>query len=94
MWTPHSGGRAPGETAIACAHRELLEEAGIRGEPVPIRIEATDWAVFRLEVSWGVSVRIDGDEHDRYEWVSVENALTRCKPAAVADGIALAMEGR
>jgi 8-oxo-dGTP pyrophosphatase MutT (NUDIX family) len=93
-WTPPSGGRAPGEPVIACARRELLEETGIDADPVPVRTEATDWAVFRLEVSWGLPVRmIDDEEHDRYEWVSVENALSRCRPAAVAEGIILAMEG-
>jgi hypothetical protein len=35
---------------------------------------------------------IDDEEHDRYEWVSIENALSRCRPAAVAEGIVLAME--
>lgn len=92
-WTPPSGGRAPGEPVIACACRELLEETGIDGEPVPIRIEETEWALFRLEVPWGLSVRIDGDEHDRYEWVPVENALRRCKPAAIAEEIMLATAG-
>jgi 8-oxo-dGTP pyrophosphatase MutT (NUDIX family) len=90
-WTPPSGGRVPGETPQACASRELLEETGISGTPASIGLAGDDWALFLLEVPWGTSVRLDGEEHDRFEWVSVREALSRCRPIAVAEGVATAV---
>jgi len=35
-WAPPSGGVEPGETVAECAMREVLEEAGIKVEPVAV----------------------------------------------------------
>jgi hypothetical protein len=32
-------------------------------------------------------VRLDS-EHDRFEWMRLEEAISRCRPQVVADGIA------
>ena len=72
------------------AKRELQEEAGLDGEPLPLRVAGAPGAVFELEVPWGCMVVVDGVEHDRFEWVSMEEACRRCLPAVVADALRLA----
>ena len=44
---------------------------------------------FGLDVPAGTEPVLDA-EHDRYEWVDQAEALRRCQPAAVADGVAIA----
>jgi 8-oxo-dGTP pyrophosphatase MutT (NUDIX family) len=51
-WGSPSGCLEPGEDIAGCAARELFEETGIRGEPIPVITEDIDWAVFRLRVPW------------------------------------------
>jgi hypothetical protein len=48
--------------------------------------------VFALEVSWGTEVVVDGEEHDRFEWVSFAEALRRCRPAELAASFLAAYE--
>lgn len=86
-WTPPSGARQPGETVEDCAQRELYEEAGLRVQPLPAASETDDWAVFYAEVELDAPVTLHDEEHDRFEWVSFEEASTRCRPAKVAHGI-------
>ena len=80
-WTPPSGSRKPGEDLSARVARELQEEVGWRASPQPVLTEAVGWAVFALEVPWGTEVVVDGEEHDRFEWVSLAEARRRCQPA-------------
>lgn len=40
-----------------------------------------EWAVFVLQEPWGTVVRIDGEEHDRFEWVDLAEARRLCRPA-------------
>jgi 8-oxo-dGTP pyrophosphatase MutT (NUDIX family) len=89
-WTPPAGARLPGEDVARTARRELQEETGLDGEPLPLRVAGAQWTVFELEVPWGCHVVVDGEEHDRYEWVSLEEACRRCLPAVVADALRLA----
>jgi len=90
-WTPPSGARLPGEDIYACARRELEEEAGLVAEVRPVAVTGVDWALFVAAVEPGVRVVLQDVEHDRYAWVPVPEALRRCRPAVVADGIARAL---
>jgi 8-oxo-dGTP pyrophosphatase MutT (NUDIX family) len=89
-WTPPSGGRIPGETPLQCAVRELFEETGLTIVPTPVATDGVPWAVFVVEVPAGTVVFPDGVEHDQAEWVALDEALARCRPAVVAAGIAAA----
>ena len=83
-WTPPTGSRKPGEDLPACVARELREEIGWEGAcPRPVLTEAVDWAVFALEIPWGTQVVVDGEEHDRFEWVGFAEARRRCQPAVL-----------
>ncbi len=87
-WTPPSGARRPGEPIDACARRELLEETGIDMNPSPVDTNR-DWAIFVAVVPETVDVTLDC-EHDRYEWVGLDEATRRCRPPVVAQGVRLA----
>jgi 8-oxo-dGTP pyrophosphatase MutT (NUDIX family) len=85
-WTPPSGSRLPGEPVLAAAVRELAEESGLQAAQLrPVDLAGV-WAVFAFDVSAGTQARVDA-EHDRLEWVSLAEALERCKPDAVAAGL-------
>ena len=47
------------------------------------------WVRFGLEVPAGTTARVD-PEHDRLEWLPLDEAIARCRPATVADGLRLA----
>jgi ADP-ribose pyrophosphatase YjhB (NUDIX family) len=89
-WTPPAGARFPGEDISVCAARELQEESGLCGRPQPLVVENVDWAVFELVIPWGTAIVIDGVEHDRYEWLTLEEACSRCLPTVVGDSLRLA----
>jgi ADP-ribose pyrophosphatase YjhB (NUDIX family) len=91
-WTPPAGSRKPGEAVAACAIRELHEETGLDASPRPVVTGDTGWAVFSLEVPWGTEIAVDGTEHDRFEWVTVAEALRRLRPAAVSESFVIASE--
>jgi len=90
-WTPPSGSRQPGESVLAAALRELAEESGLVAAPADLA--ALDlsgrWVRYRLDVPAGSEARVD-PEHDRLEWLPAAEAIARCRPVAVADGIAMA----
>jgi RimJ/RimL family protein N-acetyltransferase/8-oxo-dGTP pyrophosphatase MutT (NUDIX family) len=90
-WTPPSGCRQPGEAVLGAALRELAEESGIVAAAADLR--ALDlsgrWVRFGLDVTASTQARVD-PEHDRFDWVDPAEAIARCQPAAVADGIRLA----
>ncbi len=46
--------------------------------------------MFELVVPWGNPIAIDDVEHDRYEWVTLDEASSRRLPAVVADSLRLA----
>jgi 8-oxo-dGTP pyrophosphatase MutT (NUDIX family) len=92
-WTPPSGARQPGEEPDAAAARELEEETGLT-LPLTLAPEATaseDVAIYVAEAPPDVEVVLD-DEHDRYLWLSLEEALPKCLPQVVASGLANAAE--
>jgi 8-oxo-dGTP pyrophosphatase MutT (NUDIX family) len=90
-WTPPSGARFPGEEPYDAARRELLEETGLRLDLVPAP-EATgneEVALYVAQAATGDAIVLD-DEHDRFEWLSLDEALERCLPPVVAEGLARA----
>lgn len=95
-WTPPSGARQPGETIEECVARELFEEAGLRVKASPAGTPVTTtgvshWTVFYVRVRSNERVTLRDEEHDRFEWVSLEEVLTRCRPAQVTEGIEFAL---
>ncbi len=90
-WTPPSGSRQPGEAVLGAALRELAEEASIVAPETDLR--ALDlsgaWVRFGLDVPAGATARVD-PEHDRLDWLPLDEAIARCRPATVADGLRLA----
>jgi 8-oxo-dGTP pyrophosphatase MutT (NUDIX family) len=86
-WTPPAGARQPGESILAGALRELAEEADISGVDIwPVDLSG-GWARFCVEVAADTAVRLVDVEHDQFEWVSSNEAIRRCAPARVNDGI-------
>jgi 8-oxo-dGTP pyrophosphatase MutT (NUDIX family) len=84
-WTPPGGGLWPGELHHACAVRELREETGLVLDPVPVDHDG-DFAVHVAELRTPTEIVLS-DEHDRYEWLPVEDAVARCRPVRVGDSI-------
>ncbi len=89
-WTPPSGSRLPSEPVGLCAQRELLEETGL---VLPLRLTeagSPHWRVFKAEARPDARIVLS-DEHDAYEWVVLDEALRRCRPAEVAEQIRVAL---
>ena len=86
-WTPPSGARLPGEPVGDAARRELREETGLPLEPVPTPCGDEEVAVFVAEARPDVEVALDA-EHDAFQWVGLDDVLSRCLPRRVADSVA------
>lgn len=91
-WTPPSGARRPGEGIQNCARRELLEETGLS---IDIReaehAQDGEWHVYCAAATMDDHVLLD-QEHDRYEWLSAEEALQRCHPKEARRALSIAIE--
>ncbi|MEZ4664513.1 MAG: NUDIX domain-containing protein [Caldilineaceae bacterium] len=85
-WTPPSGARYPDEEPMDCAARELLEETGLRLAIRHIPRDVESWYLYAAEAAPHDEVVLDA-EHDQYAWVSVAEAIQRCQPAQVSEGI-------
>lgn len=83
-WTPPSGARLPGEDPDVTARRELREETGLALPFMACARDPSDEvALYVAEAPTRCVVVLDA-EHDRYAWVSQENAVRACLPAPVA----------
>ncbi len=85
-WTPPSGARLPDEPVDACARRELWEETGLT---LPIHFTGHGlerWAIYYAEALAQHTITLDA-EHDRYAWVTLDDALARCLPAVVSESL-------
>lgn len=88
-WTPPAGARQPGEAPDAAAARELAEETGLALPltPVPDASPSDDVALYVAEASLDAEILLD-DEHDRFLWLRLAEALPKCLPPTVATGLA------
>jgi 8-oxo-dGTP diphosphatase len=88
-WTPPAGARQPGETAQAAAARELREEIGLALPltALPDASASEDVALYAAEAPLDAEVVL-GDEHDRFVWLPLADALPKCLPPLVASGLA------
>ena len=82
-WTPPVGSRNHGERVKDCARREVQERTSMSLPPIPTAFGCDGWDVFLAQAppSWVVEL---SDEHDRFEWLPVEEAAARCRPELVA----------
>jgi 8-oxo-dGTP pyrophosphatase MutT (NUDIX family) len=71
----------------ACARRELTEETGLDLHVQWINDGATDWVIYCAEADASTQIELPDEEHDQFEWVSLVEALQRCRPERVAEGI-------
>jgi 8-oxo-dGTP pyrophosphatase MutT (NUDIX family) len=85
-WTPPSGARDPGEDADATAKRELREETGLELPIVRSGVGDEDWRVYTAQASHDAQVILN-EEHDRFRWVSADEAQRLCRPAMVGRSI-------
>lgn len=88
-WTPPAGARQPGEAPDAAAARELREEIGLALPltPIPEASASDEVALYVAKAPLNTEVVLD-DEHDRFLWLPLAEALPRCLPSVVASGLA------
>jgi hypothetical protein len=83
IWRRAAGGR---EFLIP---RELREETGLELAFEPLPHETDGVALFVAEAPGGAQIVLEA-EHDRFEWVTLDEGLARCLPAIVGRGLELA----
>lgn len=89
-WGPPAGARLPGEPIDECARRELDATTGLALALHQIPHDPA-WASYWAEVPRHADVQLSGD-HDRYEWVGLDEAARRCQPDRVGEQFQLLAE--
>ena len=84
-WTPPSGARSFDEPPEETARRELREETGLELPVAEIDLDR-EWAVYAAEAPPAADVVLN-EEHDRFLWVTAEEAARLCLPAMVGESI-------
>jgi 8-oxo-dGTP pyrophosphatase MutT (NUDIX family) len=79
-WSTPGGRLRAGEDPLAAACRELEEETGLRLELVPTSCGPATTIVFAAEAPPQAAIALS-EEHDRYQWLTLREARTRCLPA-------------
>lgn len=85
-WTTPAGARLPQEPIEVCARRELREETGLDLPLQTANLGNGDWAAYAVAIDHSDAITLDA-EHDRYAWVDITTALSRCQPAVVSDTV-------
>jgi 8-oxo-dGTP pyrophosphatase MutT (NUDIX family) len=85
-WTPPSGLRDPEERVDDAAKRELQEETGLELPVTSTDLGADAWALYTAEAPADAEVVLN-EEHDRFQWVSVDEAERLCLPPMVGRSI-------
>jgi lipoyl(octanoyl) transferase len=102
FWQPVTGTREPGESAEACARREVLEETGIEASVRsldyvhaftygPPRTDGRpmlfEETAFYAQVVGETPVRLDANEHEDHAWVTLSEALARVPFAGLRESL-------
>ena len=90
-WTPPSGVRGFEEPPDETARRELSEETSLELAVTAVDLDRV-WAVYAAEAPSGADVVLN-EEHDRFRWVSAEEAEILSLPPIVGESIG-AVEAR
>lgn len=85
-WCPPSGARFPGEPVDVCAARELFEETGLRLPATPTDAGGPEWVAYCAEAPLGARIALS-EEHDRLDWLPVQEAVAICLPRVVGEQI-------
>jgi 8-oxo-dGTP pyrophosphatase MutT (NUDIX family) len=85
-WTPPSGAREPDEHIDDTATRELREEAGLELPVTRIAGGNEDWPAYAAEAPPDAEILLN-EEHDRFRWLSAEEAERVCLPMLVGRSI-------
>jgi hypothetical protein len=64
----------------------LEEETGLKLPVQAANLGEGNWAVFFAEMKQEAQVRLD-EEHDDYQWVSLDEAAKRCRPEQVGAAV-------